>query len=186
MYILEYLKLQLFEISSFKSVHPTSKSTYKCTYLKLQIIITGMETRFRYLFRHTHLLDFFTLKKEAILLHSFIRSINFQQWSFWALFNKHNRYSFCNGWNGGQGSELTRNFLNFMDLKFLKFSGYAPKNWKRLTGTFNLRGLVDEHKQNLLNKDLNNYRLHVSCLKEMKINQELDINLANSSLMTWL
>ena len=29
------------------------------------------------------------------------------------------------------------------------------------TGTFDLRGLVDEHKQNLLNQDLNNYRVRV-------------------------
>ena len=50
------------------------------------------------------------------------------------------------------------------------------------TEIFNVRGLVDEHKQNLLNQDLNNYHLDVCCLQEMKINQDLDINLANSTL----
>ena len=66
----------------FWSVHPTAKSTY----FKLQIIITDMGTTFRYLFRYTHLLELFAFKKEAILLHSFIRSINFPQLSSWALF----------------------------------------------------------------------------------------------------
>ena len=43
-------------------------------------------------------------------------------------------------------------------------------------GIFNVRGLVDEHKQNLLNQDLNNYHLDVYCLQKTKINQDLDIN----------
>ena len=55
------------------SVHSTAKSTY----FKLQIVITKMDTTFRHLFRHTHLLKLFAFKKEATLLHSFIRSINF-------------------------------------------------------------------------------------------------------------
>ena len=58
-----------------------------------------------------------------------------------------------------------------VDKKFAKFcgfeifevlcTGYAPMKREFKTGTFDLRGLVDEHKQNLLNQDLNNYRVRV-------------------------
>ena len=61
---LNILNCSFLKYQVFLSVHPTSKSTYNCTYLTLKIIITEMETTFRYLFRHTHLLKFFTLKKK--------------------------------------------------------------------------------------------------------------------------
>ena len=58
-----------------------------------------------------------------------------------------------------------------VDKKFAKFcgfeifevlwTGYVPMKREFKTGTFDLRGLVDEHKQNLLNQDLNNYRVRV-------------------------
>lgn len=44
-------------------------------------------------------------------------------------------------------------------------------------GTFNVRGLTVERKQELLNEDLKNDTSDVCCLQETKINTELDVNL---------
>ena len=52
-------------------------------------------------------------------------------------------------------------------------------------GTFNVRGLTEEHKQELLHEDLKKYRLDVCCLQETKIKTVLDVNLTISLLINF-
>ena len=52
-------------------------------------------------------------------------------------------------------------------------------------GTFNVKGLTDKRKQELLNEDLKKYKLDLFCLQEAKINTELDVNLTNSHLINF-
>ena len=48
-------------------------------------------------------------------------------------------------------------------------------NRKRLTiGTFNVRGLNDENKQDLLSKDIEKYKLDICCLQETKLQKSFD------------
>ena len=49
---------------------------------------------------------------------------------------------------------------------------------KELTiGTFNVRGLVKEEKQELLAQDIDNYKIDVCCLQETKIKDGRDITI---------
>ena len=51
-------------------------------------------------------------------------------------------------------------------------------------GTFNVRGLTDEFKQEQLVHDVEKYKLDICCLQETKITENRDINIKDYRLIT--
>ena len=51
-------------------------------------------------------------------------------------------------------------------------------------GTFNVRGLTQEYKQQQLSKDMARYRVDVCCLQETKIKDGIDTMVGNHRLIT--
>lgn len=52
------------------------------------------------------------------------------------------------------------------------------------TGTFNVRGLTDEFKQEQLVHDVKKYKIDICCLQETKITENRDINIKDYRLIT--
>ena len=52
-------------------------------------------------------------------------------------------------------------------------------------GTLNVKGLKFDSKRERLSSDLHKYKLHVICLQETKINEDLDIYLNNARLINF-
>ena len=52
------------------------------------------------------------------------------------------------------------------------------------TGTFNVRGLTDEFKQEQLVHDGKKYKIDICCLQETKITENRDINIKDYRLIT--